>query len=64
MTLLTLRDVDLAFGSEPLMERASLELGSGERVCLLGRNGASKTTVFRLLTGEQQPDSGAGANPA
>jgi ATP-binding cassette subfamily F protein uup len=40
MPLLSFADVSLAFGPEPLLDHASFQLDAGERVCLIGRNGA------------------------
>src|SRR5688572_9959713 len=58
MPLLTIHDVSLALGDQPILRNASLTIERGERVCLIGRNGAGKSTLLRLITGEQQPDSG------
>lgn len=58
MSLLQLKNVTLAYGSKPLLDGADLTLESGERVCLLGRNGTGKTSLMRLLTGEEAPNSG------
>ncbi len=58
MALLSLRNIDLAFGGAPLLSDASLQISKGERICLLGRNGAGKSTLLRLIAGELQPDSG------
>ncbi len=58
MSLLTLDDLSLAFGDQPILQQAALSLEPGERVCLIGRNGAGKSTLLRLITGEQQPDAG------
>lgn len=58
MPLLTIDDVSLELGDQPLLRHASLTMESGERVCLIGRNGAGKSTLLRLITGEQQLDSG------
>ncbi len=41
-----------------ILDGLSFQVDSGERVGLLGRNGAGKTTVFRMLTGELEPDAG------
>ena len=41
-----------------ILDGLSFQVDSGERVGLLGRNGAGKTTVFRMLTGELEPDEG------
>ncbi|HYD51702.1 MAG TPA: ATP-binding cassette domain-containing protein [Gemmatimonadaceae bacterium] len=58
MALLSLRDVSLAFGGPPVLDHATLVIDRGERVCLLGRNGAGKSTVMRLLDGTMAPASG------
>mgnify|MGYP000145033857 CR=1 FL=1 len=41
-----------------ILDGLSFQVDQGERVGLLGRNGAGKTTVFRLLTGQLEPDEG------
>jgi ATP-binding cassette subfamily F protein uup len=58
MTLLRFDDISLEFGDNPLLTHADFTLEPGERVCLIGRNGAGKTSLLRLITGEVQPDSG------
>ncbi len=58
MALLGMRDVSIAFGGPPLLDRASFAMERGERVCLLGRNGAGKSTVMKLLDGSLRPDEG------
>lgn len=58
MTLLTLDDIALSIGDQPLLRHASLTLENNERVCLIGRNGAGKSTLLRIITGEQQIDEG------
>jgi ATP-binding cassette subfamily F protein uup len=58
MTLLTLNQVSLAYGHHPLLDRVSFEIAAGERVSLIGRNGTGKSTLFRVLTGQAQPDDG------
>ncbi len=58
MALLALQDVSLTFGGPRLLDDANLVIERGERVCLLGRNGAGKSTVMKLLDGSLQPDSG------
>ncbi len=51
-------DVGIAFGGPPLLDRAAFAIERGERVCLLGRNGAGKSTVMKLLDGTIAPDTG------
>ena len=58
MALLSLQDVSISFGGAPLLEKASLQIEKGERVCLIGRNGEGKTTLLKLISGEIHSDSG------
>jgi ATP-binding cassette subfamily F protein uup len=58
MSLVWLDNVSHAFGDQKILREASLGIERGERVCLIGRNGAGKTTVMKLITGELAPDSG------
>ena len=58
MPLLSLQKVSLAFGHLPLFEEADLQIESGERIALIGRNGAGKSSLLRVLSGEQPPDAG------
>ena len=59
MPLLTLDGASLAFGDAPLLDHADLALDSGERVALIGRNGSGKTSLFKVLAGQQSLDEGA-----
>jgi ATP-binding cassette subfamily F protein uup len=56
--LLSFDRVSIAFGREPLLERASFQIDAGERVCLIGRNGVGKSTLLKLVSGEVTPDAG------
>ncbi|MBL8202123.1 MAG: ATP-binding cassette domain-containing protein [Chromatiales bacterium] len=58
MSLVRLDDVSLAYGEQKLLVHVDFEIDPGERVCLIGRNGTGKTSLFRLITGVVQPDSG------
>jgi ABC transport system ATP-binding/permease protein len=58
MTLLTLTDVSLAYGHHPLLAHVDFQIERGERVCLVGRNGTGKSTLFRAITGVAHPDDG------
>jgi ATP-binding cassette subfamily F protein uup len=58
MALLGMQDVSLAFGGPPVLAGARFAIERGERVCLLGRNGAGKSTIMKLLDGSLRPDSG------
>jgi ATP-binding cassette subfamily F protein uup len=58
MSLMTLDDVSLAYGHLPLLAHVNFRIDKGERVCLVGRNGTGKSTLFRVLSSQVQPDDG------
>lgn len=58
MALISLQDVSLSFGGAPLLDMVNLNIERGECTCLVGRNGAGKSSLLRLLAGEIEPDSG------
>lgn len=58
MTLLTFTDVSLAYGHHPLLAHVDFQITAGERVCLVGRNGAGKSTFMRAISGVAQLDDG------
>jgi len=58
MPLLQLRQITLKYSSAPLLDRIDFQVEAGERICLLGRNGAGKTSLMRIITGEETPNEG------
>ncbi len=58
MALLSLQKVSISFGGPLLLDKVNLQLESGERVCLVGRNGEGKSTLLKLINGKLIPDSG------
>ncbi|MFC0665308.1 ATP-binding cassette domain-containing protein [Azotobacter chroococcum] len=58
MTLLKFTDVSLAYGAMPLLDKVSWQIARGERVCIIGRNGTGKSSMLRLVKGEQNADDG------
>ncbi|MGH1486265.1 MAG: ATP-binding cassette domain-containing protein [Cellvibrionaceae bacterium] len=58
MTLIRFDDVSLEFGDQKILTHTHFSLEANERVCLIGRNGAGKSTMLKLIMGEQQQDSG------
>jgi ATP-binding cassette subfamily F protein uup len=58
MPLLRFDNVSLAYGHLPLLAHVDFQIESRERICLLGRNGAGKTTFLRAITGVALPDEG------
>ncbi len=58
MALITLTDAQLAFGHVPLLDHADFSLETQERVGLIGRNGAGKSSMLKILGGMDKPDDG------
>jgi ATP-binding cassette subfamily F protein uup len=58
MALITLLDAQLAFGHVALLDHAQFSLESGERVGLIGRNGAGKSSLLKILGGLAKADDG------
>jgi ABC transport system ATP-binding/permease protein len=58
MALLSLKKVSLSYGGQPLLDEVELHIERGDRICLLGVNGAGKSSLLRIVAGESQPDSG------
>ncbi|MFO1328251.1 MAG: ATP-binding cassette domain-containing protein [Rubrivivax sp.] len=58
MALLTLTAAHLAYGHLPLLAGADFALEAGERVALIGRNGAGKSSLLKILAGQDKPDDG------
>src|ERR1700752_3940317 len=56
--LFRLDDVHKAYGAQAVLRGATFQVNPGERVGLVGRNGAGKTTIFRLVTGREEADRG------
>jgi len=58
MPQLRLEKISLAYGHHALLDEVDLELRRGERVCLVGRNGEGKSSLFKVISGEVEPDDG------
>ena len=58
MALITLLDAQLAFGHVALLDHADFTLEIGERIGLIGRNGAGKSSLLKILAGIAKPDDG------
>ena len=56
--LLSLHDVTLAFGGDSVLEGVSLNIESGMRACVTGRNGEGKSTLLKVIAGRIEPDRG------
>ncbi|MEM1434857.1 MAG: ATP-binding cassette domain-containing protein, partial [Pseudomonadota bacterium] len=58
MSLIHLRQGQLAFGPTPVLDQVELIIEPKERVCLIGRNGSGKSTLLRVIAGEQPLEGG------
>jgi ATP-binding cassette subfamily F protein uup len=58
MSILRCEGISLDFGDQVILRDAEFAIETGERICLIGRNGAGKSTTLKLLTGEIDPDRG------
>jgi ATP-binding cassette subfamily F protein 3 len=56
--MLQVTNIEKSFGKQMLFDGVSFAINPGERVGLVGRNGHGKTTLFRMILGEEHPDSG------
>ncbi|MBL8332683.1 MAG: ABC-F family ATP-binding cassette domain-containing protein, partial [Rubrivivax sp.] len=56
--MITLRGITLRRGTKVVLQQAQLTLQPGEKVGLIGRNGAGKSSLFSLLTGRLHADAG------
>ena len=59
MISLSVQDVGLSFGTDVILKDISFGVNDGDKVGIIGVNGAGKTSLFRVISGEYTPDSGA-----
>ena len=57
--MINIENITKSFGSQALFEGVSFKINSRERVGLVGRNGHGKTTLFRIIVGEESVEEGA-----
>ena len=56
--MITTANLTMQFGAKPLFENVSVKFGEGHRYGLIGANGCGKSTLMKILGGEQEPSSG------
>jgi ATP-binding cassette subfamily F protein 3 len=56
--LFRLSNITKSFGGNNVLRDVSFQVNPGEKIGLVGRNGSGKTTIFRIITGSESPDSG------
>jgi ATP-binding cassette subfamily F protein 3 len=59
VTLLSLANVGISFGANELLKDVTATVAEGERWGIIGRNGAGKSSIFKLITGELKPTTGS-----
>ena len=59
MTLLSCSNVGISFGATELFKNITFTVADGERWGIIGRNGAGKTSIFKVITGNLQPTVGS-----
>ena len=62
--MISIQGLKVEFGSQVLFENISFVVNKRDKIALVGKNGAGKTTMLRIITGEQQPTSGTVARQA
>ena len=58
MIILNVNDLSLSFGTKPILEEITFSMNEGDRLGIVGVNGCGKSTLFRMILGEQDPDEG------
>jgi len=58
MAVVLLEDLFLNYGEQVLLNKINLTINERDRLCLVGRNGAGKSSLLKLLLGQSQPDGG------
>ena len=59
MTIATLANLTIAYGTDQILDQIDLSIESGERIALAGRNGAGKSTLLGLISGDVIADDGS-----
>ena len=58
MALITISGIRKSFGAFQALDEVTFTIGAGEKVALVGPNGSGKTTILRMIVGQEDPDSG------
>ncbi len=56
--IISLNNISLTFGGNPLLDKLSVQISKGDKICLVGRNGSGKSTLLKILAGIIEIDSG------
>ena len=58
MTVISVTDLSLSFGTRKILDHVSFSLGENDKLGVIGVNGCGKSTLFKVITGELEPDEG------
>ncbi len=56
--IMRFNEVSFDYGKKPILDKADFSVREGSKITLMGQNGAGKSTIFRLITGDLEPESG------
>ena len=56
--LLSLKDIELHWGADPVLDALEMHIGVNDRLCIIGRNGAGKSTLMKVIAGLIEADGG------
>lgn len=56
--ILSLKDINLHWGANPVLDELEMHIGVTDRLCLIGRNGTGKSTLMKVIAGIIEPDGG------
>lgn len=62
-TLISIDNLEVEYGAKPLFQNVSYVINDKDRIALVGKNGAGKSTMLKIIAGLQQPTSGTVAIP-
>src|SRR3954464_17141 len=57
-TIVSASEIEISFGQQNILDKASLSIREGDRIGMVGRNGTGKSTFLKILAGIVQPDAG------
>ena len=64
MTMINAQNIFVKYGDRTLLDHINVTIGERDRVGLVGRNGAGKSTFLKIIAGHQRPDDGSVTRPA
>ena len=62
--MISINDITVSFGAYNLLDDVSFHVSDGDKVGLVGKNGAGKSTILKIIMGEQSPTSGTVTRPS